>query len=191
MNFYGPANLADGSPLPEGATVLAVDPNGAVCGAAVVASEGQYGLLACYSDDPDSPEDEGAVAGDMIRLLVDGLVQGSGMWLAHGERRWAPLGEVELQRLYLPLMGQGVDMADGPPGKAPEAPLPWQMYMPAIEHQSHPAVDQRDQPGIPPTMTVLEEEELPTPSPAPSPSPELASVPERGPYVLYMPVIVD
>ncbi|MBC8265086.1 MAG: hypothetical protein H8E47_13310, partial [Anaerolineales bacterium] len=101
VNFYGSA------PLPAGTTVLAVDPNGAVCGATVVTTEGQYGLLACYGDDPTTLEDEGAQAGDVIQLVVDGQMLGKGTWTAHGDRQWRPLGKVDLWQLYLPLIRKG------------------------------------------------------------------------------------
>ncbi|MCZ7570263.1 MAG: C25 family cysteine peptidase [Ardenticatenaceae bacterium] len=107
VNFYGLAHLPDGTPLAIATTVLAVDPDGVTCGATAVTTEGQYGLLACYGDDPDTPEDEGARPGDTIRLVVDGQVLGTGMWTAHGERQWAPLGAVELHRLWLPLLRRG------------------------------------------------------------------------------------
>lgn len=104
MNFYGPAHVPDGTPLPEGTTVEAVDPEGIVCGAAMVTHAGQYGLLACYGDDPTTAEDEGAQPGDTVRLVVDGKVLGIGTWTAHGGRQWAPLGPVPLGAVHLPLV---------------------------------------------------------------------------------------
>jgi hypothetical protein len=107
VNFYGTAHLPDGTPLPVGTEVLALDPDGTVCGATVVTAEGQYGLLACYGDDPTTPEDEGARPGDIIQLVVDDQILGMGTWTAHGERQWRPLGEVDLWQLYLPLIERG------------------------------------------------------------------------------------
>ena len=104
VNFYGTARTPDGAPLPVGATVLALDPNGVVCGAVVVHTEGQYGLLACYGDDPTTSEDEGAQPGDTIQLVVDGQVLATGMWTAHGDRQWRPLGKVDLWQVYLPVI---------------------------------------------------------------------------------------
>jgi len=101
VNFYGPAHL------PVETVVQAIDPNGVVCGATVVTTQGQYGLLACYGDDPTTPEDEGAMPGDTIQLVVDGQVLGMGTWTAHGERQWAPLGKVEVWPVYLPLIRKG------------------------------------------------------------------------------------
>ena len=92
-NFYGPVSLPDGTPIPTGTVILAVDPQGAICGATAVRQPGQFGLLACYGDDPDTVADEGALPGDTIRLFVstdsmnpDGEFIGEGVWLAHGSR---------------------------------------------------------------------------------------------------------
>jgi len=84
--------------------VLAIDPDGVTCGAAIVTTPGQYGLLACYGDDLTTSEDEGARPGDVIQLQVDDQKLGAGTWPANGERVWARLGQVKLRRLYLPLM---------------------------------------------------------------------------------------
>ncbi|MFQ5854316.1 MAG: hypothetical protein ACE5LU_01540 [Anaerolineae bacterium] len=100
VNFYGLTSL------PVGTTVRAVDPAGVVCGAAVVAHEGRYGLLACYGDDPTTPEDEGAQAGDAIRLVVDGQEMGTGVWTAHGGRQWVPLGAERVWRVWLPMISR-------------------------------------------------------------------------------------
>ncbi len=104
MNFYGPAHRPDGTPLPVGTTVEVVDPDGIVCGAAVVTHAGQYGLLACYGDDLTTMEDEGARAGDTVRLVVDGQALGTAVWTAHGERQWVPLGPAPVWRVWLPLL---------------------------------------------------------------------------------------
>lgn len=85
----------------------AIDPDGVVCGAAVVHTEGQYGLLACYGDDPTTPKDEGAQAGDVIRLVVNGREMASGTWTVHGGRQWVPLGPVQLWQVWLLLVEVG------------------------------------------------------------------------------------
>ena len=107
VNFYGTAQLPDGTPLPVGTTVLAVDPDGVVCGATMVTHEGQYGLLACYGDDPTTPEDECARPGDIIQLIVDDQILSMSTWTAHGERQWRPLGKADQWQLYLPLIERG------------------------------------------------------------------------------------
>jgi hypothetical protein len=114
MNFYGKLALPDGTGVPTGTVVLAVDPQGVICGATATWEVGQYGLLACYADDPDTPADEGAVPGDTIRLVVgEGSPQqpgswviGEGIWIGHGSRQQVPAGPLpELkQKLYLPLV---------------------------------------------------------------------------------------
>jgi len=88
MNFYGPASLPDGTPVPTGTMVLAVDPQGVVCGATMVWQPGQFGLLACYADDPRTTDvDEGGLPGDTIQLFMgDGTLVGTGPWTAHGDR---------------------------------------------------------------------------------------------------------
>jgi len=107
VNFYGTAHLTDGTPLPAGATVQALDPDGVACGAAVVTDVGRYGLLACYGDDPDTPEDEGARPGDTIRLAMDGQTLGTAVWTAHGDLVHVNLGAEGVTR-------------------------PWRVWLPAI-----------------------------------------------------------
>ncbi len=104
VNLYGPARDGERAAPPEGTTVLALDPDGVICGAAQITMEGRYGLLACYGDDPTTPEDEGAEPGDVIQLVVDGEVLGHGTWTAHGERQRVPLRRDERWDVYLPLI---------------------------------------------------------------------------------------
>ena len=114
MNFYGKLALPDGTGVPTGTTVLAVDPQGVICGSTATWEVGQYGLLGCYRDDPDTAADEGAVPGDTIRLVVaegsppqpGSWVIGEGTWTAHGARQQVPGGpSLELpHRSYLPLL---------------------------------------------------------------------------------------
>jgi subtilisin-like proprotein convertase family protein len=109
VNFYGPAHL------PVGTVVQAIDPDGVVCGATVVTTEGQYGLLACYGDDPTTPEDEGARTGDIIQLVVDGQTLGTGVCTVFGDLHWVPLGTVSHQRqVFLPLLQVGLPPANYP-----------------------------------------------------------------------------
>ena len=107
VNFYGPAGLPDGTPLPVGTTVEVVDSEGIVCGAAVVTTAGQYGLLGCYGDDPTTREDEGARPGDILTLTIDGepaLATRKAAWTAHGDLQWGPLGPAPVWRVWLPLV---------------------------------------------------------------------------------------
>jgi len=108
VNFYGLAARADGTSLPEGTTVLAIDPDGVACGAVVIHTAGKYGLLTCYGDDPRTSEDEGAQAGDTVRLVVDGQELAAAGWAAHGDLLEVDLGASPGTRpwqYYLPLIG--------------------------------------------------------------------------------------
>ena len=104
VNFYGTAHRQNGTPLPVGTRVLALDPDDVVCGATVITHGGRYGLLACYGDDPTTTEDEGAMPGDTIRLMVDGQTLGTGTWTAHADRQWSPLGSAPQWQVWLPLI---------------------------------------------------------------------------------------
>ncbi|MEX0763051.1 MAG: hypothetical protein WD208_02210 [Dehalococcoidia bacterium] len=73
VNAFSIESTLDGQPLPVGAVVAAYDPEGILTGRAVVQSEGKYGLMAIYMDDPSTPEDEGAVPGDQIRFEINGM----------------------------------------------------------------------------------------------------------------------
>jgi hypothetical protein len=92
---------------------LALDPQGAICGATATWEPGQYGLLACYADDPNTPADEGAVPGDTIRLVVGegsppapgSWVVGEGTWTGHGARQQVPPVRLPKNRTgHLPLL---------------------------------------------------------------------------------------
>jgi len=114
VNFYGPACDSDAVSLPQGATVVAVDPEGVVCGAVPVGTRGQYGLLPCYGDDSTTLADEGAEVGDVIRLVVEGTELGQGTWTGHGERQLVPLGAATPDGfdLYLPLVVRSVQQPE-------------------------------------------------------------------------------
>ena len=72
-DIYGLSSTLDGDPVPVGSCILAFDPQGVNCGAAVVSSPGQYGIMHIYGDDPLTPSvDEGASYGDEIRFTIDG-----------------------------------------------------------------------------------------------------------------------
>ncbi len=86
-NFYGQASLSDGTPMPAGTLVTAVDPQGTVCGATTVWQAGQFGLLACYADDPQTTGvDEGAEVGDIIQIWIpsENTLIGEGAWTGPG-----------------------------------------------------------------------------------------------------------
>ena len=70
-NYYGALTM-DTGPIPVGETVYAKDPDGVICGQFTVTHEGHYGFMPVYGDDPATPEDEGATAGDRITFCYAG-----------------------------------------------------------------------------------------------------------------------
>ena len=73
MNFYSPDSVWNDRPLPVGSVVRVYDPQGVLSGEVVVSRAGRYGLMPVYADDPATPEDEGAVPGDVLRFTVEGM----------------------------------------------------------------------------------------------------------------------
>jgi PKD repeat protein len=74
VNFYCHNNLYMGEPMPIGSVIDAYDPDGVHCGTFTVDDAGAYGFLTVYHDDPYTAGiDEGAEAGDIIRLYVNGI----------------------------------------------------------------------------------------------------------------------
>jgi len=73
VDIYGLHSTFDGQPLQPGDYVAVFDPSGVQCGEFVVHTSGSYGLLPCYGDDPNTPEDEGAVAGDILHFTINGF----------------------------------------------------------------------------------------------------------------------
>jgi len=102
VNFYSQNTTLNGQPVPVGTLVEAFDPQGTKCGETIVNHAGWYGLLLCYRDDPETPEDEGAVPGDTIAFRVAGSpAAASGpdtpQWTSNGDIR-----EVDLAARTVP-----------------------------------------------------------------------------------------
>lgn len=72
-DFYG----TEQSPntIKTGSVITAKDPNGIIIGQFTVTSNGRYGFLSARVDDPNTPEDEGAVDGDIITFYIDEVKQ--------------------------------------------------------------------------------------------------------------------
>ena len=71
-DYFGTAFL-NGAAVHVGDTITAYDPDGVLCGEFVVRTEGEYGFMHVYGDDPTTPNvDEGAVAGDSVRFYING-----------------------------------------------------------------------------------------------------------------------
>jgi len=82
MDIYGFAeNLSPGD------VVTAVETNGVTCGQFTVKKIGQYGFMHVYGDDPSSPKDEGAVAGQSIEIRVNGKKMTSVVWAPDLKKR--------------------------------------------------------------------------------------------------------
>jgi hypothetical protein len=152
-----------------------MDPDGVVCGATVVVTPGQFGLLPCYGDDPDTPEDEGAQPGDVIRLIAGETTVGLGLWAGPGQRWQVIPGDVEPggpRSIFLPLMINRLPgaaaPADTPPPESVPTPEPENapLYLPFL--LAHPAPSQQRQATPTPVLTPTRPpDSLPTPSPAP------------------------
>jgi hypothetical protein len=127
MNYYGELALPDETPVPTDTTILALDPQGVVCGATIVREPGQFGLLACYGDDLETATDEGASPGDVVLLFVssdgaqpDGQFVGTDVWTGHGHRWEVTEGALPLPDLAI--TSQVTPAAAGPWGAIPFLP---------------------------------------------------------------------
>lgn len=70
VSQYQGALTVAGRAAQAGDEVAVFDPQGVLCGRYLVGSAGQYGILDIYGDDPDTPQDEGAIAGDPLLFKV-------------------------------------------------------------------------------------------------------------------------
>jgi hypothetical protein len=73
VDIYSTHSTFDGQSLQPGDVVAVFDPQGVQCGKIVARTEGKYGLMPCYGDDSSTPEDEGAVAGDILHFTINGF----------------------------------------------------------------------------------------------------------------------
>jgi hypothetical protein len=73
VNFFSSNTTFLGQLVPVGAVIAAFDPQGVQCGQFTVKFQGKYGYLACYRDDPVTPEDEGPLPGETIFFTINGL----------------------------------------------------------------------------------------------------------------------
>jgi len=73
VNFFSGNTTFLCQPVPVGTVIAAFDPQGVKCGEFTVVTAGKYGLMACYRDDPVTPEDEGPLPGEPISFKINGL----------------------------------------------------------------------------------------------------------------------
>jgi len=90
VNFYSQSSYLNGQPLPAGAVVQAYNPRGVLAGQFVVTSNGWYGLMPVYGDDPNTAQDEGLRAGEVVSFTVNGqpartMGPDSATWTANGD----------------------------------------------------------------------------------------------------------
>ena len=96
-DFYGSTTTFHGQAITTADTVTAQDPDGVWCGEQYWWDTGQYAIHV-YGDDADTPEDEGAAAGDTIRFYING----EKATVVSGSPVWSPSGSVPLE-LSVPL----------------------------------------------------------------------------------------
>jgi hypothetical protein len=110
VDFGGTATQPDGAPYPAGTVLHAVDPDGTVCGATIVLEGGAYGPLACYADIEDTKTDEGAKAGDLIRIVAGEQEVDTGLWSGPLTYHQLPESKIpnpnegETRLFYLPII---------------------------------------------------------------------------------------
>ncbi len=61
----------NGNLISKGAEIKAIDPNGTVCGTAIMPKDGEYWIY-IDGDDTETSEDEGARVGDIIKFVYNG-----------------------------------------------------------------------------------------------------------------------
>ncbi len=69
-DWYSAASTIEGTPLVPGDVIIAIDPDGVICGVTAVETDGEY-LIHVLGDDPNTEMDEGAEPGDEITLYYN------------------------------------------------------------------------------------------------------------------------
>jgi hypothetical protein len=90
INLYSTQSALNAEPLPLGTQIRAYDPQGTLSGKFTVTMAGNYGLMPIYGDDPSTPQDEGAVPGDLITVTVDDFRT----FTTPAEVRWTAPGDL-------------------------------------------------------------------------------------------------
>ncbi len=91
ISLWSDATEVGGSPVETGAVIQARDPQGVLCGEFVVKTDGTYGLMSVYRDDPLTLGfDEGAEPGDGLFFTINGAEadeQGpdAAVWTGNGD----------------------------------------------------------------------------------------------------------
>jgi len=111
VDFYGQISVK-GKSAPVGWILRAFDSNGIQCGEFEIGVEGTYGLLHAYGDDIYTPEDEGALPGELVIFKIwdttgkAHIVRPNGLdipiWSEDGDYK-----EIELMTKYGDMSGDG------------------------------------------------------------------------------------
>jgi len=87
MNLYSYDLTMDGKAVPVGAEIKATDADGRVIGLAEMGTNGRFGFMPVYADDPATEILEGVTAGDEFILVVDGVESAESFtWTTNGDR---------------------------------------------------------------------------------------------------------
>lgn len=73
VNVFSESSTLDGKPVTPGDIVTAFDPEGTLTGRFTVKTEGKFGMMALYMDDPETAVDEGAEPGDTLTFRINGV----------------------------------------------------------------------------------------------------------------------
>ena len=86
INVWGDSIMWGNELIEIGAVIQAMDPDSVVCGEFIVQSEGCFGLMTVYGDDPYTSEDEGAEPGDEIKFFINTTTANTSIvWTAGGD----------------------------------------------------------------------------------------------------------
>jgi hypothetical protein len=74
VNLWSSASTLNSNPIPKDAVIRVFDPDDVLCGEYQVDTQGSYGLVPVYRDDPFTINiDEGAEPGDTLRITLNGF----------------------------------------------------------------------------------------------------------------------
>lgn len=98
--FYGNVSF-NGLNGSNGTIIYAYDNDEVLCGSFTILNEGRYGLLSCNGDDPDTPEDEGALSGENLTFKI-----GNVSTRTYGNYSWIStlFFRVDLRQNYPPII---------------------------------------------------------------------------------------
>jgi subtilisin family serine protease len=85
IGLWGSDVTIDGRAVDTGTIVTARDRGGVVCGECVVATPGEFGLMAVYRDDPETAVDEGADPGEPLTLSIGDKTFAGVRWTEAGD----------------------------------------------------------------------------------------------------------